>query len=178
MTKKGIFRSVLAVLLAAAGLLVADAGPARACSCRAGVPVEELLSENDAAFIGVFVGSDDPLAGGDLVSSARPVLNHFLVERRVKGDIGERVDVTAAASGASCGLELEIGQRTGLLLRAGAGGWSSGLCSQVEPQALLALAPARAGGAGVDGGLIALVGLLVLVVLGAVVLEVVHRRAP
>lgn len=170
-------RSVLAVLLAAGGLLVVEAGPALACSCRAGVPVGDSLSESDAAFVGVFTGSDDPLAQGDVASSGRGVLNHFLVERSVKGHIGERVDVTAAASGASCGLELEVGQRTGLLLRAGAGGWTSGLCSQVEPQALLAFVPATAGASGVDGGLILLVGLLVLAVLGAAVQEVVHRRA-
>jgi hypothetical protein len=168
--------AVLAVLLAAGGLLIAGAGPALACSCRAGVPVEESLSESDAAFVGVFTGRDDPIVPGGLIGA---VVNHFLVERSVKGDIGERVDVQAAAGGASCGLELEVGQRTGLLLRNDAGGWSSGLCSQVEPQALLAFAPAAAGaGAGVDGGLIVLLGLLVLAVLGAVVLEVVHRRAP
>jgi hypothetical protein len=73
-------------------------------------------------------------------------------------------------------LELSVGQRTGLLLRRDAGGWTSGLCSQVEPQALLAVAPAGAGG-GVDGGVIVLAGLLRLAVLGAVALEWAHRRA-
>lgn len=174
MTTSGIVRMVLAVLLVAGGLIVVGAGPALACSCRAGVPVEDSLSESDAAFVGVFTGRDDPIVPGGLIGA---VVNHFLVERSVKGDIGDRIDVQAAASGASCGLELEVGQRTGLLLRNDAGGWASGLCSQVEPQALLALAPAL-GGAGVDGGLIVLLGLLALAVLGAVVLEVVHRRAP
>ena len=180
MTKRSIVRSVLVVLLAASGLLAVGAAPAFACSCRAGVPVEESLAESDAAFVGVFTGRDDPLGQGDIVSSGRRVLNHFQVERPVKGDIGERVDVQAAASGASCGLELEVGQRTGLLLRGDAGGgWTSGLCSQVEPQALLAFAPAGAGaGGGTDWGLVVLVGLLVLAVAGAVGLEVLHRRAP
>ena len=181
MTKRRIVRSVLAVLLAVGGLVVVEAGPAFACSCRAGVPVEESLSESDGAFVGVFTGRDDPPVQGELSSSARPVLNHFQVERPVKGDIGRRVDVTAAAGGASCGLELEVGQRTGLLLRRDAGGgWASGLCSQVEPQALLAFAPAVASGAGAgpDWGLIVLVGLLVLAIAGAIVQEVLHRRAP
>ncbi len=184
MTKRGILRSALAVLLATGGVLAVGAGPAFACSCRAGVAVEESLAESDGAFVGVFTGRDDPLGQGDIVSSGRRVLNHFQVERPVKGDIGERVDVTAAASGASCGLELQVGQRTGLLLRrdAGSGSWTSGLCSQVEPQALLAFAPAAAtgsdAGGGADWGLIVLLGLLVLAVAGAVVLEVVHRRAP
>ena len=181
MAKNPIMRSVLAVLLAAGALLIVEAGPVLACSCRAGVPVEESLSESDGAFVGVFTGRDDPLAQADLISSARRVTNHFRVERSVKGDIGDRVDVMAAAGGASCGLELEVGQRTGLLLRRGAGGWTSSLCSQVEPQALLAFAPATAAstgaGAGVDWGLIVLVGLLISAVAGAVLLEVVHRRA-
>lgn len=200
MTTRGILRTVLAVLLTTGGFLAIGAAPAFACSCRAGVPVEESLAESDGAFVGVFTGRDDPLGHGDIVSSGRRVLNHFQVERSVKGDIGGRVDVTAAASGASCGLELQVGQRTGLLLRRDAGGgWTSGLCSQVEPQALLAFAPAAApgsdapesdavgsdaasadaaGAGGADWGLILLVGLLVLAVAGAVVLEVVHRRAP
>ena len=178
MTKNGIVRSVLAVLMAAGGLLVVEAGPALACSCRAEVPVAEALSESDGAFVGVFTGRDDPLGQGDVITSARGVLNHFQVERSVKGDIGGRVDVQAAAGGASCGLELSVGERTGLLLRRDAGSWTSSLCSQVEPQALLAFAPATTAGAGVDGGLILLVGLLVLAVMGAVVLEWAHRRAP
>jgi hypothetical protein len=176
-TKNRIVRMVLAVLLAGGGLLLVDAGPALACSCRAGVAVGEALSESDGAFVGVFTGRDDPFAQGDMISSGRDVRNHFLVERSVKGGIGQGVDVTAAASGASCGLELEVGQRTGLLLRGGAGGWTSSLCSQVEPQALLAFAPAT-GAVGADRGLILLVGLLALVVLAAVVLQWAHRRAP
>ena len=177
MTTRGIVRAVLAVLMVAGGLLTVEAGPAFACSCRAEVPVEEFLSHSDGAFVGVFTGRDVPPGRVDVNDLGRPVVNHFQVERTVKGDIGRRVDVQAEASGASCGLELEVGERTGLFLFRDAGGWTSGLCAQVEPQALLAFAPAAAG-AGVDGGLILLVGLLVLAVLGAVVLEAVHRRAP
>ena len=180
MRNGAVLRSVLSALLVAGGLLVVGAGPAFGCSCQAGVPVEESLSESDAAFVGVLTGRDDPLAQGDVISSGRSVVNHFQVERSVKGDIGERVAVEAAAGGASCGLELSVGERTGLLLRRTAGGWSSSLCSQVEPQALLAFAPATAAGAGggADVGLILLVGLLGLAVLGAVVLGGAHRRGP
>ena len=187
MTKRGIVLAALAVFLAAGALVVAGAEPAFACSCRAGVPIEESLSESDGAFVGVFTGREDPLGQGDVISSGRRVLNHFQVEHPVKGEISGRVDVTAAASGASCGFELEVGQRTGLLLRRdGGGGWTSGLCSQVDPQALLAFAPATASsaapganaGAGPDWGLVALVGLLVLAVAGAVLAELVHRHQP
>lgn len=168
---------VLAVFVAAGGLLVVGAGPASACSCPANQPVEEPLSHSDGAFVGVLIGRDEPDAGG-VFNPGRRVVNHFKVERSVKGVLGERVAVEADVSGASCGLELEVGQRTGLLLFRHAGGWTSNLCAQVEPQALLAFAPAAAGAGTTDWGLIVLVGLLVLAVAGAVVWEVVHRRSP
>jgi hypothetical protein len=168
-------RAVLAMLLGAGWLLLVGAGPASACSCPADQPVEEPLSHSDGAFVGVLVGRDDPV--GDPFGP-RQVVNHFKVERSVKGAFGERVAVEADVSGASCGLELEVGQRTGLLLFRHAGGWTSNLCSQFEPQALLAFAPAAAGAGTTDWGLIVLVGLLGLAVAGAVVLEVVHRRSP
>ena len=129
-------------IAAVVGQLFLQAAPAWACSCRAGVLVADALAESDAAFVGVFTGRDDPLVHGELISSGRPVVNHFEVERRVKGAIGERVDVEAAAGGASCGLELEVGERTGLLLQWTGTGWRSSLCSQTEPAGLLAFAPA------------------------------------
>lgn len=43
---------VLAVFLAAGGLLVVGAGPASACSCPANQSVEEPLSHSDGAFVG------------------------------------------------------------------------------------------------------------------------------
>lgn len=159
-------RTLLAVFVVATGLALAGAGPAYACSCRAGVPIGESLADSDGAFVGVYTGRDDP-EFGPIVSSARSVVNHFQVERPVKGAIGETIDVAAAAGGASCGLELEAGARTGLLLRKDdAGGWASSLCSQVGAEDLLAFAPAPADAGspspGLDWGLVVFAGLLVL----------------
>lgn len=139
-----IRRALLAVVMVSAGLVVAGAGagPAYGCSCRAGVAVDEKLAQSDAAFVGVLKGRDDPDGAGPIVSSGRRVVNHFDVERIVKGDIGATVEVEAAAGGASCGLELAAGTRTGLFLRRSeAGRWTSSLCSQVAANELLASAP-------------------------------------
>jgi hypothetical protein len=63
----------------------------------------------------------------------------FRVEQVYKGDIENRVEIETAASGAACGLELGVGDRTGLLLQREGQSWTSGLCSQVDPSDLLAL---------------------------------------
>lgn len=180
-----ILRPLLAALSVTAGLLVAEAGPALACSCRADRVVADDVAASEGAFVGVYTGRDDPEAQGPLISSAREVLNHFEVGRIVKGDIGERVDVGAAASGASCGLELQAGARTGLLLRREADGWKSSLCDQIEPDVLLAAAPGRVpagagagAGTGPDWGLILFAGLLVLAVPVAYVVGGWRRRSP
>ncbi|HVL05775.1 MAG TPA: hypothetical protein VM388_07295 [Acidimicrobiales bacterium] len=180
-----MLRPVLAVLVMTGAITVIGAEPASACSCRADVAVADALAESDGAFVGVFIGRDDPAVPGEVVSSGRRVLNHFQVERSVKGDIGERVDVRAAAGGASCGLELEAGDRTGLLLRRDGGVWTSSLCSQVEPRALLAVAPGTAPGpagagtgAGVNWGFMVFAGLLVLALPVALVAGGRRRRSP
>lgn len=193
---------LLAVVMVTSGMAVVGGGamPAYACSCRA-VAVAESLANSDAAFVGVLTGRDDPDGGGPIVSSGRRVVNHFTVERAVKGELGPSVAVGAAAGGASCGLEVREGARTGLLLRRSGTEWTSSLCSQVDSAALLALAPgggpgpvgtvapavgavapaedvaAPAGaGSGPDWGFIGLVGILLLAVLGAVVLGGAQRR--
>ncbi len=166
---------VMAVV--AAGPLVLQAAPALACSCRADVQVADALATSDGAFVGVLTGIDDPLVAGTLISSARSVINHFDVERSVKGGIGDRVEVEAAASGASCGLEVPVGRRVGLLLRRSATGWTSSLCSQTEPAALLTAAPAPPGPAPAGGEpsergfFVALAFLALAVPVGLVVLR-------
>ncbi len=141
-----LMRAAVVALIVAGGQLVVQAAPALACSCRADVQVAEALATSDGAFVGVLTGIDDPPTAGPIISSGRPVVNHFDVERSVKGGIGDRVDVEAAASGASCGLEVAVGQRVGLLLRRSATGWTSSLCAKAEPEALLAVATRPAAG--------------------------------
>ena len=72
-------------------------------------------------------------------SSADPVTLVFRVEQVYKGDIENRVAVVTARDGASCGLEVGVGQRVGLLLDRDGGTWRSGLCSQVDPAEFLEL---------------------------------------
>ncbi len=139
--------ALAAAVVALVALVALGAEPAHACSCRARAPAE-ILAESDGAFVGVYTGRDDPPAGGEVLFSGRRVVNHFRVEQVLKGDIGATVDVVSVASGASCGLELEPGDVTGLFLRRDGGAWTSSLCEQVGALQLLAGGPAEeAGGA-------------------------------
>ena len=164
------------VLSMVAGVLVVGT-PARACSC-AEVDLSVRLPEADGAFVGTFVGRD-PL-------DEQTVAITFSVERVVKGDFGPSAIVRTSAFGASCGIELLDGPRTGLLLdRAADGVWESGLCQQVAPGALLAMggdrppdpgvSPVSAGWStafkGIVGGLVAVTVVLLVIV------WVVRRRA-
>jgi hypothetical protein len=124
-------RSAVVPLLALL-LVLATAQAAHACSCAPGDP-RDALHRSDGAFVGAFVGRtevDDQTA-----------IYSFEVETTVKGTIGPTVDVRSASNGASCGLEVGIGQRIGLLLDiADDGAWTSGLCSQIDPEVLLTAA--------------------------------------
>ena len=92
----------------------------------------------DGAFVGTLLERREP-AAAPVQSSADPVTLVFRVEQVYKGDIDSRVAVVTARDGASCGLEVEVGERMGLLLDRAGGEWRSGLCSQVEPAEFLAL---------------------------------------
>ncbi|MBW3556673.1 MAG: hypothetical protein KY454_07020 [Actinobacteria bacterium] len=142
-----IFVFALALSFAAAAL-VATAEPAAACSCAAGPDssVGPRLANADAAFVGTYLGRNDPLATEPGATGARTVINQFQVESAVKGDLGETVEVFSAADDASCGVAPGNGERVGLLLTRGAGGFRSDLCSRVEPDALIS-----AGAGGVQG---------------------------
>ena len=113
-------------VLVTALVLVADAS---ACSC-APVDLERDLPRADGAFIGTVL---ERRVEGDRA------VYLFRAEQVYKGDISNRVEIETAASGAACGLELGVGDRTGLLLTREGGTWTSGLCSEVDPSDLLAL---------------------------------------
>ena len=107
-------------------MLAADAA---ACTC-APVNLERDLPRADGAVVGSVL---ERRVEGDRA------VYLFRVEQVYKGDISNRVEVETAASGAACGLELGVGDRTGLLLQREGGAWTSSLCSQVDPSDLLAL---------------------------------------
>lgn len=136
-------RCLLAALLVVTPMLVISVEPALACTCvRAGTTaqIRAFLPRVEGAFVGVLVGQD-VLAPGDARIDRDPglgVVNHFAVERVVKGGIGERVEVLAFGSGGDCGLELSVGERSGLLLGRGTTMWTSSMCGETDPDALLA----------------------------------------
>ncbi len=132
----------LAVLmLIVAGLVVVGATPAFACSCLPSSPAE-VAARSDAAFVGTYLGRTEP-PPGPVLNTSTDVVNHFSMERVVKGGpIAGNVDVRAPYSGASCGLEIGVGQRVGLGLTGSAAEWRSLLCNQTDPDGLLAVGQA------------------------------------
>lgn len=117
---------VAASVLAAALVLVADAA---ACTCRP----PDLRRDLPTA--------DGAVVGSVLEKRVGASQTTFLlrVEQVYKGDISNRVEVVTATGAAACGLELDVGERVGLLLERVSGEWRSGLCSQVDPADFLAL---------------------------------------
>lgn len=127
--------AAVAAAFAALSIVMLPA-PAGACSCALGDP-RDAVDGSDAAFVGTLVERTDPQPRNGVVSSAQNVVWTFEVESLVKGPLGSTVDVHSPWSGASCGLEVGEGKRTGLLLTRADGEWTSSLCLQIEPDVLL-----------------------------------------
>lgn len=135
-------RALALVVAGALAAVAAGVAPeqARACSCAQSDLANELQTA-DAVFIGTMLsrrierrtpGVDSP----DDVAATR-----FRVETLIKGDLDSPVEVVSSVpGGGTCGIEVEPGERTGLLLRFVDRRWSSDLCNQVEPARLLAAA--------------------------------------
>ncbi len=126
--------SALSRLLLAFALAVGMAGAttasALACTCAA-LTEEEAFAAADVVVLGVVVDSDDPFFG-PIMSSADPVRYTIAVERVFKGnEVGSQVEVSTARSGASCGLEMSIGQRWRLYAYRD-GGLQANLCGGSE----------------------------------------------
>ncbi len=94
------------------------------------------LAEYPAAFVGTLVDVSGQI--GVVFSSDADTVYRFEVEEWVKGDLGDFVDVHSAADGASCGIEVGIGNRAGVFLSVEGGQLSSGLCSVIDADVLLA----------------------------------------
>jgi hypothetical protein len=124
------------VIGAAAAALCLGVESAQACSCvRPNVP--GLLAQSDAAFVGTFVSRRPATPRGPgPISTADPDIFTFRVDETIKGELGREVEVWSAMSGASCGLEVRVGEAIGLFLRRDGDRWRSGLCWQVSPAAL------------------------------------------
>jgi hypothetical protein len=116
-------------LAALAVLSLAATAEAYACSC-APVDLERDLPLADGAMIGTVL---ERSVAGDTATY------RFRLEQVYRGNVEDRPLVVTPASGASCGLELAVGDRVGLLLTRDGDVWRSGLCSQVDPADFLAL---------------------------------------
>ena len=110
-------------------MALALAGDALACTC-APVDLARDLPRTDGAFVGTVLERRATEASVSLL---------FRVEQVYKGDISNRVEVETSRDGSTCGLELAVGERVGLLLDRDGTLWRSSLCSQVEPAAFLEL---------------------------------------
>jgi hypothetical protein len=108
------------------------AAPVRACSCAVPSDIQSWVDESEAAFVGTLIEK----VGDDFAGEALYV---FAVEEWVKGDLGEVIEVHSAANGAACGFEFwDPDQRIGAVIHEEGGELHGGLCSQIDPDVLLA----------------------------------------
>jgi hypothetical protein len=156
---------VLAVGLAAIG---AGAAPdcAYACTCMP-FDAERLLAGSDAAVVAEVVERRE--AGGEAVL----VLD---VERRLKGPVGDRIEVVTALNGSVCGVEARPGQRVGLFLERRAQEWRGTMCGQATPAAFAALPTAASGEEVADSFAEATAYVLAIVALAAIGVFLLRRR--
>ena len=124
-------------IVALGAAVLALAGDALACSCSP-IVLERSLPRVDGAFVGTLLERREP-PPAKIQTSADPVTLVFRVEQVYRGDIENRIAVVTARDGASCGLEVGVGQRIGLLLDRDGEVWRSNLCSQVDPAEFLEL---------------------------------------
>lgn len=121
-----------AAVLACAALL-AQAGPALACSC-AELDPRERLGDGDVAFIGR-VAAKRALGGSRSFDERYEYT--LAVERDFNADLGPELTISSITSGATCGFEWEPGQRVAAFLYRQGGEWSTSLCSLVSPAELV-----------------------------------------
>jgi hypothetical protein len=132
-------RAAVAAVALALAVVAAGARPECAYACTCG-PLDpaRALAEADAAFVGRLVKRHAVGAEATL---------DLAVERRLKGDLGARVEVVTASSGAACGIEAAPGARFGLFLTRDGDVWRGSLCQQASAADLASVptAPTRNG---------------------------------
>ena len=114
---------------------IVDVNSVAACSCVVESP-HDSLARADAAFVGRLISRPDEQPGSGFDSDGF----EFEVEVAVKGDFPSTIRIRSPLSSAACGLDIAPGQRVGLFLSRAGDHWRSGLCSQIDPDALLAAA--------------------------------------
>jgi hypothetical protein len=118
------------ILVAVVGVLAAGVDEGRACSCALPDP-RAALAQGGGAFVGKLVSRRD---------SGQQAILTFSVDRALKGSIGRTVEVVTASNSAACGIEIETGSHVGLVLDRRGDAWQGYLCSQFDPEELLAAA--------------------------------------
>ncbi len=103
-TRKRVGRAGVVAGFAFALVPFIGISPAHACSCVAGTD-EDHLKNAEVVFKGTVEAVTDP-PGGDVQSSADPVIYTFDVSRTYKGAVMDPQKVRTAQSSASCGLSL------------------------------------------------------------------------
>jgi hypothetical protein len=98
---------IVLLILLVAGVLVAPAPPAWACSCAQ----VDALQFADVAFVGRVVSIGTDADGGRRVE--------FAVESVQKGTAGSTVTLTTSGSSASCGFDFAAGHRYRVFARSG-----------------------------------------------------------
>lgn len=160
-----------AALVATAVVLAASAAGARpecayACTCAPLAP-ERALAGADAAFVGTLL---ERRVTGDQATLV------FSVERRLKGPLGDRVEVITHAQGGMCGIDENAGARMGLFLGREGGGWYGGTCGRATPAELAALPTAATGEEVGDSFANATAYVLAIVALAAIGVFLLRRR--
>ena len=118
---------VLAVALL--GLTAAAVTPCAACSCAGVGSLADSAARADVVFVGTFVGTRGPdSAVPGLTSSADEVGRVFEVTEVRKGAAAARTEVRTAASGGSCGLEVQQGSVYVVVVNSTEAGLTGGLC--------------------------------------------------
>lgn len=128
-----IRRGFLIALLVGVGLVSAPK-TALGCSCIA-PDAEELLASSDGAFVGTLI--EEPGPGIGIVSSADEVPYVFEIEAAYKGDLASPITVVSARDGASCGIEVPLGEKAALFINRSGNQWHGNLCAQMGSDALL-----------------------------------------
>jgi hypothetical protein len=120
------------LIAAGAGLAIAatmsllPVSRAVACSC-AGISERQAFEGADVVFEGVAISVKEPLI---IQSSGDPVEFTFSIESTLKGELpSQRVTVTTALSGASCGAEFQVGERWRVFASGSIDSLASHLCA-------------------------------------------------
>lgn len=124
----------MAAALFAIAVTPALVSPAHACSCATPSDIQAWLDESEAAFVGTLLEKRDAGNG----PFGQESIYVFEVEKWVKGDAGDVVEVRSASDGAACGFEFWTpDQRIGAVVHHEDGFLHGGLCSQIDPDVLL-----------------------------------------